>query len=90
MSHVLAEKTFTSNADIQVVEEIYKKTFGRSRPGKGAEVREHGLDHDGDMADVRYGAIPLCMRLETLNLSYNGNLVDIVELVVKLPPSLRS
>ena len=91
MSHVLAEKTFTSNADIQVVEEIYKKTFGIV-VGQAKELKFESMDWITTEIWLTFamGVIPLCMRLESLNLSYNGNLVvDIVELVAKLPPSLK-
>ena len=91
MSVKLASSYFTRAADINFVQSYYRKTF-EVVLGRSTELYfgcMHWIRKD-QWAAFCNEVIPLCARLEMLHLDGNPNLeVDIVQLVEKLPPTLK-
>ena len=91
MSLKLAVAHFTNGADVAFVQGKYEATFLLVL-GKAKQL---GFTCMGWVTEEQWAAfclevLPQCASLEELNLGGNANLkVDIVELVAKLPPTLK-
>ena len=92
MSVKLEASTVTNDSDKSLLKEKYEETFSLSM-GK-AKIIQHqvmGWVAKEEWDAFIYEVLPLCASLEELSLSLNPNLeVDIVELVAKLPPTLKT
>ena len=92
MSLKLAVAHFTNGADVAFVQGKYEATFLLVL-GKAKQL---GFSSMGWVTEEQWAAfclevLPQCASLEELNLGDNRNLkVDIVELVAKLPPTLKT
>ena len=92
MSLKLAVAHFTNGADVAFVQGKYEATFllvlGKA---KQLSFIDMGWVTEEQWAAFCLEVLPQCASLEELNLSGNRNLkVDIVELVAKLPPTLKT
>ena len=91
MSLKLAVAHFTNGADVAFVQGKYEATFLLVL-GKAKQLSFIGM---GWVTEEQWAAfclevLPQCASLEVLDLKWNANLkVDIVELVAKLPPTLK-
>ena len=91
MSLKLAVAHFTNGADVAFVQGKYEATFLLVL-GKAKQLSFTYMDWvtEEQWAAFCLEVLPQCASLEELNLSGNRNLkVDIVELVAKLPPTLK-
>ena len=91
MSLKLAVAHFTNGADVAFVQGKYEATFLLVL-GKAKQLSFTFMDWvtEEQWAAFCLEVLPQCASLEELELSYNANLkVDIVELVAKLPPTLK-
>ena len=91
MSLKLAVAHFTNGADVAFVQGKYEATFLLVL-GKAKQLSFTFMDWvtEEQWAAFCLEVLPQCASLEVLNLNYNANLkVDIVELVAKLPPTLK-
>ena len=91
MSLKLAVAHFTNGADVAFVQGKYEATFLLVL-GKAKQLSFTVMDWvtEEQWAAFCLEVLPQCASLEELYLSGNANLkVDIVELVAKLPPSLK-
>ena len=91
MSLKLAVAHFTNGADVAFVQGKYEATFLLVL-GKAKTLSFGGMRWvtEEQWAAFCLEVLPQCASLEELNLSGNRNLkVDIVELVAKLPPTLK-
>ena len=92
MSLKLAVAHFTNGADVAFVQGKYEATFLLVL-GKAKSLSFGGM---GWVTEEQWAAfclevLPQCASLEVLFLFHNANLkVDIVELVAKLPPTLKT
>ena len=92
MSLKLAVAHFTNGADVAFVQGKYEATFLLVL-GKAKQLSFEGM---GWVTEEQWAAfclevLPQCASLEELYLGGNANLkVDIVELVAKLPPTLKT
>ena len=91
MNAKLAGCSFTNKADIAFVQKKYRQVFesvvAKARQLAFAEMEWITKEQ---WAGFCSGVLPQCTHLEELSLSYNDNLEeDIVELVGKLPPTLK-
>ena len=92
MDTTLEGLAFTNNADTGMVQKIYRMTY-EAVVTKARELfyREMTWITKEQWAAYCSGVLPQCTHLETLDLSCNDNLEeDIVELVGKLPPTLKT
>ena len=92
MSLKLAVAHFTNGADVAFVQGKYEATFLLVL-GKAKQLSFTYMDWvtEEQWAAFCLEVLPQCASLEELDLSYNANLkVDIVELVAKLPPTLKT
>ena len=92
MSLKLAVAHFTNGADVAFVQGKYEATFllvlGKA---KQLSFSRMGWVTEEQWAAFCLEVLPQCASLEELDLSHNANLkVDIVELVAKLPPTLKT
>ena len=92
MSLKLAVAHFTNGADVAFVEGKYEATFllvlGKA---KSLSFSSMGWVTEEQWAAFCLEVLPQCASLEELDLKWNANLkVDIVELVAKLPPTLKT
>ena len=91
MSLKLAVAHFTNGADVAFVQGKYEATFLLVL-GKAKQLSFEGMRWvtEEQWAAFCLEVLPQCASLEVLNLCGNANLkVDIVELVAKLPPTLK-
>ena len=91
MSLKLAVAHFTNGADVAFVQGKYEATFLLVL-GKAKQLRFMGMVWvtEEQWAAFCLEVLPQCASLEELDLGGNDNLkVDIVELVAKLPPTLK-
>ena len=91
MNAKLAGCSFTNKADIAFVQKKYRQVFESvvTKARKLVFTRMKWITKE-QWAAYCSGVLPQCPHLEYLNLGYNPTLeVDIVELVGKLPPTLR-
>ena len=91
MSLKLAVAHFTNGADVAFVQGKYEATFLLVL-GKAKSLSFRGMEWvtEEQWAAFCLEVLPQCASLEVLNLALNDNLkVDIVELVAKLPPTLK-
>ena len=91
MSLKLAVAHFTNGADVAFVQGKYEATFLLVL-GKAKMLSFRGMEWvtEEQWAAFCLEVLPQCASLEELNLFGNANLkVDIVELVAKLPPTLK-
>ena len=91
MSLKLAVAHFTNGADVAFVQGKYEATFLLVL-GKAKQLSFTFMDWvtEEQWAAFCLEVLPQCASLEELNLRHNANLkVDIVELVAKLPPTLK-
>ena len=91
MSLKLAVAHFTNGADVAFVQGKYEATFLLVL-GKAKQLSFIGMDWvtEEQWAAFCLEVLPQCASLEELYLGGNANLkVDIVELVAKLPPTLK-
>jgi hypothetical protein len=91
MDTTLKSLAFTNNADTGMVQKIYRMTY-EAVVTKARELVYMSMDWITKEQWAAYcsGVLPQCTHLEKLNLSRNDNLEeDIVELVGKLPPTLK-
>jgi len=91
MSLKLAVAHFTNGADVAFVQGKYEATFLLVL-GKAKQLSFAGMQWvtEEQWAAFCLEVLPQCASLEVLNLYGNPNLkVDIVELVAKLPPTLK-
>ena len=91
MSLKLAVAHFTNGADVAFVQGKYEATFLLVL-GKAKQLSFIGMDWvtEEQWAAFCLEVLPQCASLEELYLGGNTNLkVDIVELVAKLPPTLK-
>ena len=91
MDAKLAGCSFTNKADIAFVQKKYRQVF-ESVVTKARKLSFRGMKWitKEQWAGFCSGVLPQCTHLEELDLSYNDNLEeDIVELVGKLPPTLK-
>ena len=91
MSLKLAVAHFTNGADVAFVQGKYEATFllvlGKAKKLSFAYMK---WVTEEQWAAFCLEVLPQCASLEVLDLSMNANLkVDIVELVAKLPPTLK-
>ena len=92
MSLKLAVAHFTNGADVAFVQGKYEATFLLVL-GKAKQLKFEGM---GWVTEEQWAAfclevLPQCASLEGRDLDSNANLkVDIVELVAKLPPTLKN
>ena len=91
MSLKLAVAHFTNGADVAFVQGKYEATFllvlGKAK--QLSFIRMRWVTEE-QWAAFCLEVLPQCASLEELNLGFNANLkVDIVELVTKLPPTLK-
>ena len=91
MSLKLAVAHFTNGADVAFVQGKYEATFllvlGKAKQLSFAVM---GWVTEEQWAAFCLEVLPQCTSLEELNLRWNASLkVDIVELVAKLPPTLK-
>ena len=91
MSLKLAVAHFTNGADVAFVQGKYEATFllvlGKA---KQLSFSSMGWVTEEQWAAFCLEVLPQCASLEVLYLNSNDNLkVDIVELVAKLPPTLK-
>ena len=92
MSLKLAVAHFTNGADVAFVQGKYEATFLLVL-GKAKQLRFIQMIWvtEEQWAAFCLEVLPQCASLEELNLQSNANLeVDIVELVAKLPPTLKN
>ena len=92
MSLKLAVAHFTNGADVAFVQGKYEATFLLVL-GKAKQLSFTVMDWvtEEQWAAFCLEVLPQCASLEELNLAGNANLkVDIVELVAKLPPTLKA
>ena len=92
MSLKLAVAHFTNGADVAFVQGKYEATFLLVL-GKAKQLSFTFMDWvtEEQWAAFCLEVLPQCASLEELNLTGNANLkVDIVELVAKLPPTLKT
>ena len=92
MSLKLAVAHFTNGADVAFVQGKYEATFllvlGKA---KQLSFGRMGWVTEEQWAAFCLEVLPQCASLEVLDLNGNANLkVDIVELVAKLPPTLKT
>ena len=91
MSVKLEASHFTNKADPEKVKKKYEKTF-KLVLGKEKELKYSVMQwvSKEEWEAFCYEVLPQCASLEVLKLNDNPNLeVNIVELVAKLPPTLR-
>ena len=91
MSLKLAVAHFTNGADVAFVQGKYEATFLLVL-GKAKKLSFMGMQWvtEEQWAAFCLEVLPQCASLEELSLGFNANLkVDIVELVAKLPPTLK-
>ena len=91
MNAKLAGCSFTNKADIAFVQKKYRQVFESvvTKARKLVFTRMKWITKD-QWAGFCSGVLPQCTHLEELFLSHNDNLEeDIVELVGKLPPTLK-
>ena len=91
MNAKLAGCSFTNKADIAFVQKKYRQVF-ESVVAKARKLAFPNMKWitKEQWAGFCSGVLPQCTHLEELDLSYNDNLEeDIVELVGKLPPTLK-
>ena len=92
MSLKLAVAHFTNGADVAFVQGKYEATFLLVL-GKAKQLSFTYMDWvtEEQWAAFCLEVLPQCASLEELDLGFNANLkVDIVELVAKLPPTLKT
>jgi len=90
MSLKLAVAHFTNGADVAFVQGKYEATFLLVLGKAKQLIRVMGWVTEEQWAAFCLEVLPQCASLEELNLGGNDNLkVDIVELVAKLPPTLK-
>ena len=92
MNAKLAGCSFTNKADIAFVQKKYRQVF-ESVVTKARKLEFYTMKWitKEQWAGFCSGVLPQCTHLEELSLSYNDNLEeDIVELVGKLPPTLKT
>ena len=92
MNAKLAGCSFTNKADIAFVQKKYRQVF-ESVVTKARKLAFGGMKWitKEQWAGFCSGVLPQCTHLEKLILRYNDNLEeDIVELVGKLPPTLKN
>ena len=92
MNAKLAGCSFTNKADIAFVQKKYRQVFESvvTKARKLAFGFMNWITKE-QWAGFCSGVLPQCTHLEELDLSYNDNLEeDIVELVGKLPPTLKT
>ena len=91
MNAKLAGCSFTNKADIAFVQKKYRQVFESvvTKARKLEFIFMHWITKE-QWAGFCSGVLPQCTHLEELSLSSNDNLEeDIVELVGKLPPTLK-
>ena len=91
MDTTLKSLAFTNNADTGMVQKIYRMTYG-AVVTKARELFYNSMTWITKEQWAAYcsGVLPQCTHLEELTLSLDDNLEeDIVELVGKLPPTLK-
>ena len=69
----LPGKVFTNDADVDVVAELYKKTI-EDALGQTTELRFAGVGWSEADLDDLIDVLPLCSKLETLNIDDNSDL----------------
>ena len=92
MDTTLKSLAFTNNADTGMVQKIYRMTY-EAVVTKVRELFYNSMTWITKEQWAAYcsGVLPQCPHLEKLDLWYNPNLEeDIVELVGKLPPTLKT
>ena len=91
MNAKLAGCSFTNKADIAFVQKKYRQVFESVvTKARKLEFRFMNWITKEQWAGFCSGVLPQCTHLEELNLMDNDNLEeDIVELVGKLPPTLK-
>ena len=92
MDTTLKSLAFTNNADTGMVQKIYRMTY-EAVVTKARELCYNNMTWITKEQWAAYcsGVLPQCPHLEVLVLEYNDNLEeDIVELVGKLPPTLKA
>ena len=91
MNAKLAGCSFTNKADIAFVQKKYRQVFESVvTKARKLNFREMRWITKEQWAGFCSGVLPQCTHLEELDLTLNNNLEeDIVELVGKLPPTLK-